>query len=69
MPTTGAEPAAASWQRDGYGVSTDTGRIGVYRGPAQVGLARVVTDRAPFGFKPMSDPLRYLEIHRPEAYP
>jgi GNAT superfamily N-acetyltransferase len=93
--------------------------FGVYRGEAQVGFARVVTDRAtfgyicdvfvdaahrgaglgkwlvscvlshpdlqglrrlslmtrdahelytPHGFRPMADPGRYLEIHRPNVY-
>jgi GNAT superfamily N-acetyltransferase len=93
--------------------------FGVYHGDAQVGFARVVTDRATFGylcdvfietahrgaglgkwlvacvvahpdlqglrrlslmtrdahtlyerngFRPMPDPARYLEIHRPDAY-
>jgi GNAT superfamily N-acetyltransferase len=93
--------------------------FGLYRGDAQVGFARVVTDRAtfgylcdvfvdtahrgaglgkwlvscvlshpdlqglrrlslvtrdahelytPHGFRPMADPTRYLEIHRPNVY-
>ncbi|QJR09648.1 hypothetical protein DSM104443_00697 [Usitatibacter rugosus] len=93
--------------------------FGLYRGDAQIGFARVVTDRATFGylcdvyvdeahrgdglgkwlvacvlehpdlqglrrlslmtrdaqglyeglgFKPMGDPARYLEIHRPDVY-
>jgi hypothetical protein len=35
--------------------------FGVYRGAEQVGFARVVTDRATFGFNPLHDAARIME--------